>query len=65
MLSAYLIPGLDVGPPVQENLDGPEVAFSSSTVEGRLPSVLSETQKNNTLKQFSWNTITTHTTTHT
>ena len=37
-------PGLDVCPPVQENLDGPEVAFPSSIVEGS-PSTLSETQR--------------------
>ena len=40
--SAYIFPGLDVCPPVQENLDGPEVAFLSSTVESSI-SILSET----------------------
>ena len=39
-------PGFDVCPPVQENLDDPEVAFLSSTEEGS-PSILSETQKDN------------------
>ena len=39
--SAY--PG---GPGVQEDLDGPEVAFPSSIVEGS-PSILSETQMDN------------------
>ena len=46
-VSAYIGPGLDVCPPVQENLDGPEVAFLSSTVECR-PSTLSDTQIDNT-----------------
>jgi hypothetical protein len=32
----YLIPDLDVCPPVQEDLDGPEVAFLSSIVEGSI-----------------------------
>jgi hypothetical protein len=32
--------GLDVCPPVQEDLDGPEVSFLSSIVEGS-PSTLS------------------------
>ena len=41
--SAYPVPILDVCPPVQEDFDGPEVAFLSSTVEGS-PSILSETQ---------------------
>ena len=44
--SAYRGPGLDVCPPVQENLDGPEVAFLSSPVEGS-KSTLSETQRDN------------------
>ena len=46
-VSAYPVPGLDVCPPVQENLDGPEVAFLSSIVEGS-PSILSDTQRSNT-----------------
>jgi hypothetical protein len=47
-VSAYPIgPGLDVCPPVQEDLDDPEVALLSSPVEGS-PSKLSETQENNT-----------------
>ena len=47
-VSAYLGgPGLDVCPPVQENLDGPEMASLSSTMEGS-PSNLSETQRDNT-----------------
>ena len=41
-------PGLDVCPPVQENLDDLEVAFLSSSVEGST-SILSETQRDNTL----------------
>ena len=46
-ISAYpSIPGLDVCPLVQEDLDGPEVAFPSSIVEGS-PSILSETQMDN------------------
>ena len=45
-VSAYLIPDFDVCPPVQENLDGPEVAIVSSTVDSS-PSNLSETQKEN------------------
>jgi hypothetical protein len=40
-VSAYRGPGLDVCPPVQEDLDGPEVAFLSSTVEGSI-SILSD-----------------------
>ena len=32
-VSAYLVSSLDVCPPVQEDLDGPEVAVSSSPVE--------------------------------
>ena len=40
-------PGLHVCPPVQENLDNPEEAFLSGPVEGS-PSILSETQKDNT-----------------
>ena len=47
VVSAYLAPGLDVCPPVQEDLDDPEVAFLSSKVEGS-PSTLSETQIDNT-----------------
>ena len=46
-ISASRGPGLDVCPPVQENLDGPEVAFLSSPVEG-IPSILSEIQIDNT-----------------
>ena len=38
-VSAYRGPGLDVCPPVQENLDGPEVAFLCSPVQGG-PSIL-------------------------
>ena len=46
-VSAYLKgSGLDVCPPVQENLDDPEVAFLSSIVEGSI-SILSDTQKEN------------------
>ena len=46
-ISAYPdVPGLDVCPPVQENLDGPEVAFPSSIVEGSI-SILLETQRDN------------------
>jgi hypothetical protein len=33
--------GLDVCPPVQEDLDGPEMAFLSSPIEGS-PSILSD-----------------------
>ena len=36
------VPGLDVCPPVQEDLDGPEMAFMSSIVEGST-SILSKT----------------------
>ena len=46
-VSAYHGPGLDVCPPVQENLGGPEVAAQGSPVEGS-PSILSETQRDNT-----------------
>ena len=47
-VSAYPVgPSLDVCPPVQEDLNGPEVAFLSSTVEGS-PSILSKTQTHNT-----------------
>ena len=47
-ISAYRVgPSLDVCPPVHEDLDGPEAAFSSSPVEGS-PSILSETQRDNT-----------------
>ena len=45
--SAYLVSSLDVCPPVQEDLDGPEEAFLSSPMEGS-PSILSETQRDNT-----------------
>ena len=41
-------PGLDVCPPVQECLDGPEVASLSSPVESS-PSILSETQMDNNM----------------
>ena len=41
---AYLVPGLDVCPPVQEDLDGPEVAYLSRPVEGSI-STLSEINK--------------------
>jgi hypothetical protein len=44
--SAYLIPGLDVCPPVQEDLDSLEVAFVSSTIENGGP-ILSESQRQN------------------
>ena len=47
-VSAY--PGgssLDVCPPVQEDLDGPEMAYLSSPVEGS-PSILSDTHRDNT-----------------
>jgi hypothetical protein len=48
VVSAYPVgPGLDVCPPVQEDLGGPEVAFLRSPVEGSI-SILSETQKDNT-----------------
>ena len=43
---AYRGPGLDVCPPVQENLDGPEMASLSSPVEGS-QSILSDIQKDN------------------
>ena len=47
-VSAYPgVPGLNVCPPVQENLDGPEVASLSSPVESSI-SILSETQRDNT-----------------
>ena len=46
-VSAYLVPGFDVCPPVQEDLDGPEVAFLGSAVQGSI-SILSDTQKGNT-----------------
>ena len=51
-------PSLDVCPPVQENLDGPEVAYLSSIVEGS-PSILSETQREINGRQNITNT--THT----
>ena len=51
-VSAYRgSPGLDVCPPVQENLDCPEVAFLSSKMEGST-SILSETQRDNTLNKY-------------
>ena len=43
-VSAYPCDGLDVCPPVQEDLDGPEVTFLRSIAEGS-PSILSETQR--------------------
>ena len=49
--SAYPVPGLDVCPPVQEDLNGPKVAFLSSTVEGSA-SILSETQRDNTWNKY-------------
>ena len=52
--SAYLASGLDVCPPFQEDLDGPEVTFLSSTVEGS-PSILSERQRDK-CKTDTWNT---------
>ena len=57
---AYIGPGLDVCPPVQENLDGPEVAFPSSPVEGS-PSILLETQRDNTSSHVTWKTNTIYT----
>ena len=42
-VSAYIGAGLDVCPPVQEDLDGPEMASMSSQVEGSF-SILKETQ---------------------
>jgi hypothetical protein len=39
----YLVPALDVCPPVQEDIDGPEMAFLSSTVESRT-SILADTK---------------------
>ena len=46
-VSAYpVVAGLDVCPPVQENLDGPEAAFLSSPKEGSI-SILSDIQKDN------------------
>jgi hypothetical protein len=46
-VSAYpFVSGLDVCPPVQEDLDGPKVAFLSSIVKGSI-SILLETQKEN------------------
>ena len=63
-VSAYLgFPGLGICPPVQEDLDGPEVVFLSSIEEGRT-SILSETQRDHTLhvymehKYFSQNKYT-------
>ena len=50
------VPSLDVCPPVQENLHGPEVAFLSSPVEGSR-SILSETHRDNTLHiymEYNW-----------
>ena len=45
--SGYLLfPGLDVCPPVQENLDDLEMAFVSSPEESGAP-ILSETQRQN------------------
>ena len=44
--SAYRCSGLDVCPPLQENLNSPEEAFLNSTVEDS-PSILSETQNQN------------------
>ena len=39
-VSAYLLfPGLHVGPPVQEDLDGLQVAFLSSIVESGGPTL--------------------------
>ena len=65
--SAYLVLGLDVCPPVQENLNNPEVALLSSTVECSI-SILSERQIDNT--SVTWihgntnNIQTTHTNAH-
>ena len=51
-VSAYHgFPGLEVCPPIQEDLDGPEVAFTSSPVEGSI-SFLSKTQRDNTLHKY-------------
>jgi hypothetical protein len=47
-VSAYIrVPGLDVCPPIQENLDGPAVASLSSPIEGGL-SILSEIHREST-----------------
>ena len=46
-VSAYHGPGLDVRPPIQEDLDCPDMAFLGSQVEGSI-SILSETKKDNT-----------------
>jgi hypothetical protein len=58
-VSAYRDHGLDVCPSVQENLNGPEVAFLRSKVEGS-PSKLSETQRNNTYRDI-WKVNNMHT----
>jgi hypothetical protein len=50
-VSAYLVPSIDVCPPVQEDLDDLEVAAQGSPVEGS-PFILSETQKDNTNTQL-------------
>jgi hypothetical protein len=40
---SYLVPALDVCPPVQKNLDGPQVAFLSSIVDGSESTLLERT----------------------
>ena len=51
-VSAYrFVPGLDVCPPIQEDLGCAEVAFPSSTVEDS-PSILSEAQRDNTKHSY-------------
>ena len=45
-ISAYLVPGLDVRPPVQEDLGSLQVASHSSTVESGRP-ILSKTRRQN------------------
>ena len=44
--NAYLVPGLDVRPPVQEELDGLQVTLLSSPIESGGPT-LPESQKQN------------------
>jgi hypothetical protein len=63
-VSAYHGPGLDVCPPVQEDLHGPEVAFLRSIVEGSPSMILSE-YRETTPNTDRWNTNTIHTFLHT
>ena len=59
-VSAYRGPGLDVCPPVQENLDDPELASRDSNMQGS-PSIL-QRDREATRNTDTWNTNSIYTT---